>query len=46
MIELLVFLGTLGLLVLAWSVLDSDDDNSGGGLMQPVLLPVRSQPRR
>lgn len=46
MLELLVFLGTLGLFVLALSVLDSDDDNSGGGLMQPVLVPVRSQPRR
>ena len=46
MTELLLLLGALGLLALVWSVLDSDDDNGGGGLMQPVLVPVRVQRRR
>jgi len=47
MAELLVFAGVLTLFGLAyWLSTDSDDDNSGGGLMQPALVPVRVQPRR
>ncbi|MFM7360776.1 MAG: hypothetical protein ACKOBY_09860 [Cyanobium sp.] len=42
MAELLLLVGVLGLFGLAmWLVADSDDDNGGGGLMQPVLVPVR-----
>lgn len=42
MSELLLLTGVLGLLgVVLWLGLDSDDDNGGGGLMQPVLVPVR-----
>ena len=26
---------------LLWLLADSDDDNSGGGLRQPVLVPIR-----
>jgi len=29
-----------------WLSAGSDDDDHGGGLMQPVLLPVRSSVRR
>ena len=29
-----------------WLAFDSDDDNSGGGLMAPVLVPVRVRPNR
>jgi len=39
-------LGPVGLL--CWLIADSDDDNSGGGLMQrqpqPELVPVRVRP--
>ena len=43
----LVLITTLALLALAfWLNADSDDDNGGGGLMQPVLVPVRAQSRR
>jgi hypothetical protein len=43
MAELLLFIGVLAAFGLAfWLTTDSDDDNSGGGLMQPVLVPVRS----
>ena len=43
MAELILFTGVLALFGLAfWLTTDSDDDNSGGGLMQPVLVPVRS----
>ena len=28
--------------VIAWLAAGSDDDNGGWGLMQPVLVPVRS----
>jgi hypothetical protein len=28
-----------------WLTADSDDDNGGGGLMQPVLAPVRVRNR-
>ncbi len=32
------FFGILGLLL--WLGFDSDDDNGGGGLMQPSLVPI------
>ena len=40
MTELVLLSGVLGLLALIWMGLDSDDDNGGGGLMQPSLVPV------
>ncbi|MEB3333439.1 MAG: hypothetical protein VKP70_00475 [Cyanobacteriota bacterium] len=41
MTELLLTAGLLTLLgLLVWLGLDSDDDNGGGGLMQPALVPV------
>ena len=46
MTELLLLIGFAALLTLVWLGFDSDDDNGGGGLMQPALLPVRAQPRR
>jgi hypothetical protein len=47
MTELLLLVGVLGLLGLVmWLSVDSDDDNGGGGLMEPVLIPVRVRPRR
>jgi len=47
MTELLLLAGVLGLLGLVmWLSVDSDDDNGGGGLMEPVLIPVRVRPRR
>lgn len=47
MVELLVFVGVVGLFGLAfWLTADSDDDGGGGGLMQPVLVPVRVKPNR
>jgi len=42
MAELILFTGVLALFGLPfWLTIDSDDDNGGGGLMQPVLVPVR-----
>lgn len=41
MTELVLLAGVIGLIALIWMGLDSDDDNGGGGLMQPVLVPVR-----
>ncbi len=42
MIEFLLMTGVLALLGLVlWMAMDSDDDNGGGGLMQPALIPVR-----
>jgi hypothetical protein len=42
MTEFLLLAGLVGLLgLMVWLGLDSDDDNGGGGLMQPVLVPVR-----
>jgi len=41
MVELLT--ATLALTALGvalWMMADSDDDNSGGGLMEPVLVPI------
>jgi len=36
-------IGVLALVV--WLSFDSDDDNSGGGLMQPALIPIRVRQR-
>jgi hypothetical protein len=42
MAELLLFTAVLGLFGLAlWLTSNSDDDNEDGGLMQPVMVPVR-----
>jgi len=42
MTEFLLMTGVLALLGLVlWMAMDSDDDNGGGGLMQPALVPVR-----
>jgi hypothetical protein len=46
MVELFSAFALLGLVgVLCWLIADSDDDNGGGGLMQPrtrpELVPVR-----
>lgn len=42
MTELFLLAGVLGLLGLVmWLMVGSDDDNGGGGLMEPVLVPVR-----
>jgi len=39
--ELLLSAGILAILgVLLWLGLDSDDDNGGGGLMEPALVPI------
>jgi len=39
--ELLLSVGILAILgVLLWLGLDSDDDNGGGGLMEPALVPI------
>lgn len=45
MTELVLLAGVIGLLALIWMGLDSDDDNGGGGLMQPSLVPVRVRER-
>jgi hypothetical protein len=39
----LSLLGTIALLLglALWFQADSDDDDSNGGLLQPVLIPVR-----
>ena len=42
MTEFILLGGVLALVGLVmWFWVDSDDDNGGGGLMQPVLVPVR-----
>ena len=47
MAELILFSGVVALFGLAfWLATDSDDDNGGGGLMQPVLVPVRVRHNR
>lgn len=46
MTELVLLAGVIGLIALIWLGLDSDDDNGGGGLMQPALVPVRIRRRR
>ncbi len=43
-----IFYAVLALGVLAlvlWLSFDSDDDNGGGGLMQPALIPIRVRQR-
>ncbi|MEB3260032.1 MAG: hypothetical protein VKP63_05320 [Cyanobacteriota bacterium] len=41
MTELLLSAGLLALLgVLVWLGMGSDDDNGGGGLMEPALVPI------
>jgi hypothetical protein len=41
MTELLLTAGLIALLgVLVWLGMDSDDDNGGGGLMEPALVPI------
>jgi hypothetical protein len=41
MAELLLFTGVIAMLGLAfWLTIDSDDDNGGGGPLQPVLVPI------
>jgi hypothetical protein len=47
MVELL----TAGTLLIAlgvafWLLVDSDDDNSGGGLMEPALVPIPVREQR
>jgi hypothetical protein len=45
--ELLLTVFALGLLgYVVWLAFDSDDDNGGGGLMAPVLVPVRVRSNR
>lgn len=46
MTEFVLLAGVIGLLALIWMGLDSDDDNGGGGLMQPALVPVPVRKRR
>ena len=44
MLELLTIISGLVVMLLAiFLVLDSDDDNSDGGLMEPALIPVPSR---
>ena len=38
-----IVLGVLAMVV--WLSFDSDDDNGGGGLMQPALIPIRVRQR-
>ena len=40
-----LLLGTVFVLasLLLWLLADSDDDNDGGGIFQPVLIPVRAR---
>jgi hypothetical protein len=45
--ELLLTVFALGLLgYVMWLAFGSDDDNGGGGLMAPVLVPVRVRQNR
>ena len=47
MTELVLLAGLLGLVgLVVWLGLDSDDDNGGGGLMQPVLVPIPMRRQR
>lgn len=47
MAEVLLAAGVVALFGLAyWLATDSDDDNGGGGLMQPALVPVRVNRQR
>ena len=41
MVDLLtVITAIVGLMLLLWILANSDDDNSGGGLMEPALIPI------
>ncbi len=43
-----IFFAAIAFAVLAlvvWLSFDSDDDNGGGGLMQPALVPIRVRQR-
>ncbi len=41
MLQLLIAITAICLLMLALALLeDSDDDNRGGGLMEPALIPI------
>ena len=47
MVELLsatLVLAAIGVAV--WMLVDSDDDNSGGGPMEPALVPIPVRPTR
>jgi hypothetical protein len=47
MTELLLTVFAIGLLgYVVWLAFDSDDDNGGGGLMAPILVPVRVRNHR
>lgn len=47
MTELLLLTGVIALFGLAfWLTTDSDDDNGGPGMLQPVLVPVRLHRQR
>lgn len=47
MAELVLLATVVGLFGLAfWLTADSDDDNGGGGLMQPAMVPVPVRQRR
>ncbi len=47
MTELLLLAAVFGLLgLVVWLGVDSDDDNGGGGLMQPALVPIPVRHRR
>lgn len=47
MADVALLVAVFALLGLAWWLTaSSDDDDQGGGLMQPVLVPVRVNPRR
>ena len=42
--DVMLLTAVLALVALAfWLTADSDDDNGGGGLMQPALVPVRTR---
>ena len=46
MLELIAALTSIALFLLAfWIITNSDDENSGGGLMEPALIPIRSNER-
>ena len=47
MVETVAAVATFALVILAfWFLTDSDDDNSGGGLMEPALIPISSRERQ
>ncbi len=47
MVETLAYiLITLVIAVTFWLIANSDDDNSGGGLMEPSLVPIKIQEKQ